>query len=178
MNRNRQVIVMLRHFLTRRRVALGFVLAAAVLYFAQPTWRWLAIGAAVAAAGQAIRVWAAGHLEKSREVTTSGPYQYSRHPLYLGSSIMALGAAIGCRSPVVAALVGLYMAATITAAIRSEEAFLRQRFGDAYDDYARSRGPRVARRFSWERAWRNREYRSVGGLLLFLGILAARVAWR
>lgn len=168
---------MLRQFLARRRVALGFVFGVAVVYFAQPTWISLAAGAAVALVGQAVRLWAAGHLEKSREVTTSGPYQFTRHPLYVGSSIMALGVAIGCRSLLVAVVVALYMATTITAAIRSEEAFLRERFGDAYDAYAQSRGPRVARRFSWERAWRNKEYRAMTGLLLFLAVLAARAYW-
>jgi len=169
---------MIRQFLARRRVALGFVFGVAVVYLAQPTWRSLGYGAAVALMGQAMRLWAAGHLEKSREVTTSGPYQFTRHPLYVGSSIMALGVAVGCRSVVVAVVVALYMATTITAAIRSEEAFLRERFGDAYDAYAESRGPRVSRRFSWERAWRNKEYRSVTGLILFLAVLAGRVFWR
>jgi protein-S-isoprenylcysteine O-methyltransferase Ste14 len=169
---------MLRQFLARRRVALGFVFGAAVVYLAQPTWRWLAVGAAVALFGQVIRLWAAGHLEKSREVTTSGPYQFTRHPLYVGSSIMALGVAVGCRSWVVAALVSLYMATTIAAAVRSEEAFLRERFGDAYDAYAESRGTRVSRHFSWERAWRNKEYRSVTGLILFLAVLVGRAFWR
>jgi len=169
---------MLRQFLARRRVALGFVFGVAVVYLAQPTWRSLVAGAAIALAGQAMRLWAAGHLEKSREVTTSGPYQFTRHPLYVGSSIMALGVAMGCRSAAVAFIVGIYMATTITAAIRSEEAFLRERFGDAYDTYARSRGPRVSRRFSWARAWRNKEYRSVTGLILFLAVLAGRALWR
>ena len=100
---------MLRQFLARRRVALGFVCGAAVAYLAQPTWRSLAAGAAVALSGQAIRLWAAGHLEKSREVTTSGPYRFTRHPLYAGSSMMALGVAVGCRSVVVAVMVLLYL---------------------------------------------------------------------
>jgi len=169
---------MFTQFLARRRVALGFLCAIAVVYFAQPTPMSLAVGASVALLGQVVRLWAAGHLEKSREVTTSGPYRFTRHPLYLGSSIMAAGVAIGCRSVVVAAVVGAYMFATIAAAIRSEEKFLRERFGDAYDAYAESRGPRVSRRFSWERAWRNKEYRSMTGLAVFLVILAARAAWR
>ena len=169
---------MIRQFLARRRVALGFVSGVAVVYLAQPTWRWLALGAVVALIGQAVRLWAAGHLEKSREVTSSGPYHFTRHPLYAGSSIMALGVAVGCRSAVAAVVVLLYMAATITAAIRGEEAFLRERFGDAYDAYAESRGQRVSRRFSWERAWRNKEYRSITGLILFLAALAGRALWR
>jgi protein-S-isoprenylcysteine O-methyltransferase Ste14 len=164
---------MWRH-LARRRVSLGFLFAAVVLYFARPTVASIGWGAGIGAIGEAIRLWAAGHLEKSREVTSSGPYKYSRHPLYVGSSIMALGVAIACRSPLVAAMVALYMGMTITAAIRTEEAFLRERFGDAYDAYAESRGPRVERRFSLERAWRNREYRSIAGFGLFLLLMVGR----
>lgn len=166
----------LARVLARRRVTLGFVFAVAVLYLASPTRASLVAGAAIGLAGEAIRIWAAGHLEKSREVTTSGPYRFTRHPLYLGSSIMALGIAVGCRSLVVAVLVFIYMATTIGAAIRTEEAFLRARFGDAYDAYAEDRAPRVERRFSFERAWRNKEYRALTGLVVALLLLAFR-AW-
>ena len=135
------------------------------------------MGAAVALVGQAVRLWAAGHLEKSREVTTSGPYQFTRHPLYVGSSIMALGVAVGCRSIVVGVLVGLYMATTITAAIRSEEAFLRERFGDAYDAYAESRGPRWLAGSAGNARGGTRRTRALTGLILFLAVLAARAFW-
>jgi protein-S-isoprenylcysteine O-methyltransferase Ste14 len=161
--------------LARRRVTLGFVSGVGVLYFARPTWRSLAVGALVGLAGEAFRIWAAGHLEKSREVTSSGPYRFTRHPLYLGSSVMAVGVAIGCRSAVVAVLVAVYMSVTLVAAIRAEEAFLRERFGDAYDAYAEARAPSVERRFSVDRAWRNREYRALTGLLLFLLLLVVRM---
>jgi protein-S-isoprenylcysteine O-methyltransferase Ste14 len=162
----------------RLRVPLGFMVGAGVLYAARPTWSTLAVGAAVGMAGEAIRVWAAGHLEKSREVTRSGPYRYVRHPLYVGSSIMAAGVAIGAASWVVAALVALYMGATITAAVRTEEAFLRSQFGDEYEAYAERRAPQMQRRFSLARAWRNREYRAVGGLLLAIVALGLKVALR
>jgi hypothetical protein len=166
---------MKQSFLARRRVALGFPLALLVLYFASPTVRSIVVGACIAVGGQAIRLWAAGHLEKSREVTVSGPYRFARHPLYLGSSIMGLGVIVACQSVAVAVLVALYMGLTISSAIRSEEAFLRERFGSTYDDYARSRGPQVERRFSWERAWRNKEYRAPLGLALLLLLLVARM---
>jgi len=45
----------------------------------------------VAACGELLRLWAAGHLEKSREVTTSGPYRFTRHPLYMGSTLIGIG---------------------------------------------------------------------------------------
>ncbi len=162
-------------FLARRRVALGFVTAVAAVVLAQPTWQsWLA-GLAVAAAGEALRVWAAGHLEKGREVTQSGPYRWTRHPLYVGSSVLALGVVIASRSVVLGVVAALYMGATITAAVRSEEAFLRQRFGEAYDRYARSDSAPVMRRFSLARAVRNREYRAVLGVLLGFALLALKI---
>ena len=170
-------------FLARRRVALGGLTAIAALVLARPTWSSWYAGLAVAVIGEGIRVWAAGHLEKSREVTTSGPYRWMRHPLYVGSSILALGIVIAARSYVVGGLAVLYLGTTITAAIRSEEAFLRRTFGDAYDRYARAESEGAAegrqagavRRFSLERAVRNKEYRAVLGVLAGFGLLALRM---
>jgi protein-S-isoprenylcysteine O-methyltransferase Ste14 len=150
--------------LARLRVPLGFAGAVAALWFAAPTRTTLAAGTLVALAGEAVRVWAAGHLNKSREVTASGPYRFVAHPLYVGSSIMGAGLAIAANSILVAALVALYLATTITAAVRSEEAFLRARFGDGYDRYRRGAAD-GARRFSIAQAIANREYRAVGGLV-------------
>ena len=162
--------------LARLRVSLGFVFAVLVFWLARPTWRSITAGAAIGLAGALIRLWAAGHLEKSREVTRSGPYRFTRHPLYAGSSVLALGLAVGSASPAAAAVVALYMIATITAAIRTEEAFLRERFGDAYDQYAARRLPPSERRFSFARAWRNREYRALAGFALGIALLGVKAA--
>jgi protein-S-isoprenylcysteine O-methyltransferase Ste14 len=146
-----------------------------VLLVARPTWNTWCAGLAVALAGEAVRVWAAGHLEKGREVTRSGPYRWIRHPLYAGSAIIATGCAIASRSPAVVLVIAAYMVATITAAMRTEEAFLRRAFGDAYDRYSRSEGPPMTRRFSVARAMRNREYRAIAGLLGGFAFLALKI---
>ena len=161
--------------LARRRVALGFLAAVATLALARPSPASLAAGFAVAAAGEAFRIWAAGHLEKSREVTRSGPYRWVRHPLYAGSALMAAGAMIAARHWAVAVLVTLYMVVTISAAIATEEAFLRRTFGDAYDRYAASRAEPMERRFSFARAMRNREYRAALGVLGGFALLALKL---
>lgn len=161
--------------LARWRVPLGFVTAAVTLAFAQPTWPLLGVGIAVAVAGEGIRIWAAGHLEKSREVTRSGPYRFMRHPLYVGSSVMAAGIVIAAGSVVVAVVAAIYMVSTITAAVRTEEAFLRRAFGDTYDMYRSSTAEPMTRRFSVERALRNREYRAVLGLSAGFALLALRL---
>jgi protein-S-isoprenylcysteine O-methyltransferase Ste14 len=161
--------------LVRRRVALGFVAAAIALLMAHPTWTTWRAGLLVAVAGEGLRIWAAGHLEKSREVTRSGPYRWTRHPLYAGSALMAIGIVLASRSAVVAVVAALYLGGTIPAAIRAEESFLRRTFGDTYDRYQRSAAEPVARRFSLERAIRNREYRAVAGLAGGFALLALKV---
>jgi hypothetical protein len=125
--------------LARRRVPLGFVFGALVLWLARPT-RWFA------------------------------------HPLYVGSSVMGAGLAVASRRVTVAALVAIYLIATLTAAIGSEEAFLRRRFGDRYDLYRRAsvRGPAEAgarRSFSLQQAIANREHRAAIGLVVALLLL-------
>jgi protein-S-isoprenylcysteine O-methyltransferase Ste14 len=152
------------------------VTTVAALVLARPTWTTWLVGLLVALVGEAIRVWAAGHLEKSREVTTSGPYRWTGHPLYVGSSIVALGVVIAAWNVPLAVLAAIYMGSTITAAIRTEEAFLRRSFGAAYDRYRQSNGEPTTRRFSVERAMRNREYRAVAGLVVGFALLALKVA--
>ncbi len=157
--------------LARWRVALGFGAALAALWLARPTRISIMLGAPIAFAGEALRIWAAGHLNKAREVTSSGPYRYLAHPLYVGSSVMGAGLAIASASPLVVAIVAAYLLLTITAAVRTEEAFLRAKFGAGYDRYRRSGQVDTARRFSLGQAIANREYRAVLGVtavLLFL----------
>lgn len=161
--------------IARLRVPLGFVFGSAAIWLSHPTRGSLVAGGAVAAFGEALRVWAAGHLEKGREVTTSGPYRLTRHPLYLGSSILGVGLAIASHSVPVALVVIAYLAVTLTAAIRSEEAHLTEKFGDAYPAY-RGGAATSTRGFSLQRAIRNREYRAVAGFLAALALLAWKAA--
>jgi protein-S-isoprenylcysteine O-methyltransferase Ste14 len=161
--------------LARKRVTLGFVCGALVLWLAQPTGKTLVIGACVAACGEATRLWAAGHVEKNREVTRSGPYRWIRHPLYLGSSVLALGVAIASASLVVAVIIAIYVGATFPAAILAEERHLREKFGGAYDAYADSQSIPMARAFSVARARLNREHHTVAGLVIGFALLALKM---
>jgi protein-S-isoprenylcysteine O-methyltransferase Ste14 len=162
--------------LARWRVSLGFVFAGIVLWQATPTRQSLLIGAAIAILGESLRLWAAGHLEKSKEVTQSGPYRYTRHPLYLGSSLIGIGMAVVANNLMVAAIVIAYLALTLTAAMRSEEAHLREKFGDAYDAYAQKRSAPMDRAFSFPRALHNREHHTMLGLAAGLLALWLKIA--
>ena len=164
--------------IARLRVALGFVFGVLVLILAQPTRRSLIAGMSIAACGELFRIWAAGHVHKSREVTESGPYHWVPHPLYLGSSVMGIGLAVACASVPVAILIALYLVTALTSAIKSEETYLRRAFGDQYDLYRsgveakrRSSGPASRRRFSLAQAMANREWRAVVGLVIGMLLL-------
>jgi protein-S-isoprenylcysteine O-methyltransferase Ste14 len=160
------------HWLARRRVPIGFLAGVAALWLAQPTRRSVALGAAVAIAGEAIRIWAAGHLQKGREVTVSGPYRLTRHPLYLGSTVIGVGLVVASASVIVGVLVATYLVVTLSAAIATEEAHLTEKFAGAYPAYRDGRASDLERRFSLSRAMANREYRAVIGLAAVLALLA------
>jgi len=121
--------------LARLRVPLGFLFAALAFYLATPTPASLLAGFGISLVGELLRIWAAGHIDKGREVTRSGPYRFVRHPLYLGSSVMAVGFVVASRSVAVAAVVFVYMLFTLVAAIRTEEATLDARFKGEYLAY-------------------------------------------
>ena len=129
--------------------------------------------------GEGLRVWAAGHLNKSREVTSSGPYRWFAHPLYVGSSIMGAGLAVASATVIAAIAIALYLVVTLTAAIRSEENFLRTAFGGEYDRYRRRQasGAGDARRFSAARAIANHEHRAAIGLAVAVLLLLLKATY-
>ena len=161
---------------------LGFVFAVVYLWLAQPNWISLIAGVAVVALGLALRAAAAGHVKKDEELTTTGPYAYTRNPLYLGSLLIAVGFAIASRSLWVALIVIALLAGIYWPVIRSEEEYLRARF-PGFDDYAH-RVPRLLPRFSAGPAAGNfspvlyrkhREYNALIGALAMIGALIAKI---
>ena len=167
----------------RFRVPLGFVFGVFAVWLAEPTVRSLAVGTTIACIGEALRIWAAGHINKSREVTSSGPYRFVGHPLYVGSTLMGIGLAVACASIPVALLIAVYLSTTLTAAIKSEEAYLRRTFGEQYELYRRGIEAKRAspaamhRRFSVRQAIANREYRAVAGLAVALLLLVIKATY-
>lgn len=163
--------------IARRRVIVGFAVAVAAFAWARPSWRSIAAGVPIALLGEGLRIWAAGHLVKSVEVTVSGPYRWLRHPLYAGSAIMGIGFVVAAASPLVAGIVLAYLAVMIAAAVRLEEATLRADFGDTWSRYAAGEyAAPPARRFSARRAVGNGEHLALAGLLGAVALLCGK-AW-
>jgi len=175
-------------FLARYRVRLGYPLAIAVLWLARPTPRSILYGSFVGIAGLLIRALAAGHLHKQKVLTVTGPYAYTRNPLYFGSAILACGAAIAAHSWFSAALVAAYFAVFYSVVMRREEGELRLHHGAAFDEYARQVPlffPRVtpaklfvenAGIFSFAQYKKNHEWQAPLGFLFLLALLL--LIWR
>lgn len=174
----------------RIRVPLGFLLAVAYWWLAQPTWWSIAAGVCTMLPGVWLRSVASGHVKKAKEVTSGGPYAYTRNPLYLGSIIVAIGFAVAARSLwIVAALAVLFFVVYVPV-IRWEESYMRSQFPD-YEDYAR-RVPRLIPRFtpavaggesstgpqfSRELYLKHREYNTLLGAAIMLAALAVKIVW-
>jgi len=165
----------------RIRVPLGFAFAVLYFWLARPTWRFLALGAMLVVPGLLIRAMASGHVRKNEALATSGPYAYTRNPLYLGSLLIGIGFAVASRSWWVGiALVAMFFAIYLPV-IRAEEKFLREKFPE-FEEYAR-RVPRMfprirgtfdgGGRFSFDLYRQHREYNALMGAV---GMMAALVA--
>ncbi len=119
----------------RLRVPLGFVLAGFYLVLVRPTPRALLIGAPIALAGILVRAWASGHIMKNDRLATSGPYAFTRNPLYVGSLLISVGFAIVAHWLVVAGVAAFFLL-IYAPTIAREKANIERRFPAAYEQYA------------------------------------------
>jgi len=137
-------------WLARRiRVPLGFVTAALYVFEvarrpAHPAA--IAWSLALVLPGLALRAIASGTVKKNRELAVTGPYAYTRNPLYLGSMLIAAGFAVALLSWPLALVLGVGFAVIYIPVIAGEEQFLRATF-PGFDDYCRD-VPRLIPRFT------------------------------
>jgi protein-S-isoprenylcysteine O-methyltransferase Ste14 len=170
----------LRDLISRIRVPLGFVLAFFYFLYCLPTLKSLAWGSTIALIGVGIRAWASGHLHKNERLATSGPYAYTRNPLYFGSFIIGLGFCAVTRSYTVAALYVILFAVLYIPIMQKEAEHLRTVFGNDYLQYeagvplffprlkpsTRSTAP-----FTIQQYFTNKEYNALVGYLGALALL-------
>jgi protein-S-isoprenylcysteine O-methyltransferase Ste14 len=138
--------------------------------------------------GLALRAWAAGYLHKQQVLTVTGPYAYTRNPLYLGSAVLALGVAIATRSWISSLLLGVYFTVFYSIVMRKEENELRPRHAEIFDRYAAAVPlffPRLSpaklpgsdgAAFSLTQYKKNHEWQAAVGFLLLLVVLV--LIWR
>jgi len=176
-----------KDFWIRWRVRVGYPIAVAAFWFARPRMAWLICGVGIALVGLLLRGYAAGYLRKHQQLATSGPYAFTRNPLYLGSLLFAVGFSVASHSWISAGLLAAYLGAFYPMVIRREQAELESLYGTAFLEYA-SRVPAVWPRlspatlgnehFSWDLYRQNREYEAAIGLVVAMTILWLIMLWR
>ncbi len=172
-----------KRLIQRIRVPLGFIFAGVFIVFAQPGVVTLAAGTGVAVVGLLMRAWASGHIRKARELAISGPYGYTRNPLYLGSFLMGVGFTVASGVWWLALLFSALFIGIYLPVMGVEKDDIRRIFGQEYDEYAENVPMLVPRLNVWKHTDTNfdfqlylqyREYRAAIGVFLVIGVLAAK----
>jgi protein-S-isoprenylcysteine O-methyltransferase Ste14 len=167
------------------RVFGGFLMAAAFLWFSQPSSNSLITGLPIAIAGLALRGWAAGHLEKNLSLTVSGPYAHVRNPLYIGTLTAAAGFAVASRRWELGVLFAAVFLLVYLPVVELEEQHLARLFPD-FKEYAAlvprllprtaiRRGGAEPKHFRWSSYRRNREYEALAGFVAGTAVLLWKV---
>ncbi len=169
------------------RVPLGFLFGIVFLIFARPEFVTLTVGGAIGAVGILIRAWASGHIRKNQNLAVSGPYAYTRNPLYLGSFILGLGFTIASGVWWLGLIFAVLFLGIYLPVMRVEAGDLIDIFGEDYKEYARRVPlffPRLTRyktsdvKFDMDLYLRYREYRAALGLVFALSILALKAFFK
>lgn len=168
---------------SRYRVPVGWLVGALVVVLARPTPLSMAVGLPLVVAGEALRIWASGHIRKTLVLATGGPYAHTRHPLYVGSLLIALGAAVASASPWVVGAVAVYFLAFFPSVMKEETTFIAKKFPEDHAAWAAevpafwprlTPGGSRSSRFEWPQVGVNREWRTVVALPVIAVLLYAR----
>jgi protein-S-isoprenylcysteine O-methyltransferase Ste14 len=166
-------------------VPLSFVCAALFLLFARPRPVTLLAGVTISVFGLLLRAWAAGHIRKNSTLATSGPYAFTRNPLYLGNFLLGLGFTIGSGWWPLGIVFAVLFLGIYLPVMRVESQTLANLFGESYQRYARGVPiflPRLTpycsaegkTEFDSSLYMRYREYRAALGLLVAWGLLVLK----
>ena len=171
--------------LNRWRVRAGLPSVLFTIFLAKPNYYSLLSGFGFYLLGMLLRAWSSGHLKKEVELTTSGPYRYTRNPLYLGNLLMGMGVVAAARSWGVLIVIGLYFLVFYPAIILREKEKMRELYPEQYRDYSaqvplllptwKSYSQAPPRVFSWSFYQRNKEFRAIYASLIFWGLMILKI---
>jgi protein-S-isoprenylcysteine O-methyltransferase Ste14 len=175
-----------KRLVQRIRVPLGFIFAIVFVVFAKPTVFTLIAGSVVVSAGVLIRGWASGHIRKAKKLAVSGPYAYTRNPLYVGSMIIGLGFTVASGVWWLAILFAVLFLGIYLPVMRVEIGDMRRIFGAEFDEYEQNVPlflPRLTKwkdsgdKFDFQLYLQYREYRAAIGAAIVVAILAAKAVF-
>ncbi len=180
--------------LREQRLKLVWLLILPFLYFARPTTMFLIWGGASTIVGALVRAWSAGHIRKERQLCTSGPYAFTRNPLYVGSFFLGLGVTVAGGQWIFILVFLLFFGWAYGRTMRAETILLEELFGDVFRDYRRAvpaliprltpyRSPDSSAEagpapgFSFAMYRQNREYQAALGIFAAFAFLVIKMVW-
>lgn len=169
----------------RWRVPLGFLIAPIFIFLARPRPWTLAVGGVIGLLGLGLRAWASGHLRKNDALAITGPYAYTRNPLYLGSFLIGIGFTVAAgRWGLAILFAGLFLGIYVPV-MRVESATLEELFGHKYRRHAQAVPLFIPRlrpyrkkagvKFDVTLYKRYREYQAAIGFVIAWTLLALKV---
>ncbi|NIM91608.1 MAG: hypothetical protein GTO17_11750 [Candidatus Aminicenantes bacterium] len=169
----------------RWRSRAGFFGLVLVLIFSRPSLVSLLLGLGICLFGLFIRTWSSGHLIKEKKLIVSGPYQYTRNPLYFANLIIGISVVVVSLSWFVLIIFTVYFLLFYPLAVKREKGKMKNLFPKDYKDYEkkvplffpslRINRPTDKRQFSWGLYKKNKEYRALLGAVLFWMLMAGRL---
>lgn len=163
---------------SKLRFAILYPLGAFVILFANSDDRSIIASVGFIISGLLIRSWANGYAVKMEKLTTSGPYSFIRHPLYLGTMLIVIGFIIMLKIYYVGGLFLVFMIMVYYTTIKKEEAMLEAKFKDAYIKYKKKIPSMVPTffpckegekwPFSFKRLIRSQEYKVIIWVIIII----------
>jgi len=163
------------------RVRFGLLSLILTVLFAKPMLLSLLLGLVITIMGLTLRLWACGHLKKEKELTTSGPYRYTRNPLYLGNIIIGIGVVVGSNSWWAIIIFTVYFLVFYPIIILEEKGRMQKYFPQQYRAYSKNvplffpnfhpSWLKSPRKFSWQLYKDNKEPRALVGALIYWATL-------
>jgi protein-S-isoprenylcysteine O-methyltransferase Ste14 len=175
-----------RKAVLQHRITVSLALALGCLWFIYPSRESLLLSLPLIMLGEAVRIWASGHIHKMVEVTTTGPYALCRHPLYLGHLLITTGFCVAGNNAWLALAVMPLFFVIFIPTMEQEETALADKFGQTYRDYM-DETPRILPRWStrvrqgghdWQQVRKHREANNILGLVGALVLFAMVGLWR
>ena len=132
------------------RQGIGVILVVVFAVLSQPTLYFFILGCLLVLDGLLIRLYASGFVYKNKELSTSGPYAYVRHPLYTGNILILIGISLasGCISAFVISIIFFWF--YYPAAIEYEDRKLKSLFPDSWDSWSQQT-PALVPKFKFNR---------------------------
>ena len=123
------------------RQSIGIILISVFGLIAQPLYANFAIGCSIVLLGLIVRLYASGFVLKNKELSTTGPYAFVRHPLYTGNILILMGVSLTTSLPWTIVCSILFFWFYYPPAIEYEDRKLKLLFPDTWNSWANQTPP-------------------------------------